>query len=351
MGTLRTLLAISVVVGHSYQSGMVFVGGRNAVQLFYIISGFLISYVLVENKSYKNPGSFYINRYLRLYPIYFTVAILSLIFTLISHSSFFELYNRAPLSADVLLIFSNIFLFGQDWVMFSGIENGQLAFAADFRQSEVALYEGLIIPQAWTLGVELAFYVVAPFILPRRKLIWTLLVLSLAIRAYLVFKGIALKDPWTYRFFPTELALFLIGALSHQILMPFYIKAAGDKIILLSKLTSMLMVLYLICYSMIPLKEIIKAPIMFTFFIMFLPFAFIFQNQSGLDKRIGELSYPIYIGHMLVIWAVVSFSAKIGNTGTLFISICSVLISILSAMFLNEFIGKRFEKIRQQLKN
>lgn len=351
MGILRTLLAISVVIGHSYHSDMVFVGGRNAVQLFYIISGFLISYVLVENKSYKNIGSFYINRYLRLYPIYFTVAILSLIFALISHSSFFALYNETPLSADILLIFSNIFLFGQDWVMFSGIEDGQLGFATDFRQSEIALYEGLIIPQAWTLGVELAFYVVAPFILLKRKLIWILLVLSLAIRAYLAFKGIALKDPWTYRFFPAELALFLIGALSHQILMPFYIKAAGEKIILLSKLASMVMVFYLVCYSMIPLKEIIKAPIMFAFFIMFLPLAFIFQNHSGLDKRIGELSYPIYISHMLAIWAVVSFSEKIGSTDTLFIPVCSVLASILSAIFLNEFIGNRFEKIRQKLKN
>ena len=68
MGTLRTLLAIAVVLVHSY--GFVMVGGRNAVQLFYMISGFLISYVLVERKVYKDTISFYINRYLRLYPIY-----------------------------------------------------------------------------------------------------------------------------------------------------------------------------------------------------------------------------------------------------------------------------------------
>jgi peptidoglycan/LPS O-acetylase OafA/YrhL len=49
MGMLRTIFAISVVFVHSY--GHVFVGGRNAVQLFYIISGFLISYVLVELKN------------------------------------------------------------------------------------------------------------------------------------------------------------------------------------------------------------------------------------------------------------------------------------------------------------
>lgn len=351
MGTLRVLLAISVVFGHSWPDGIVFVGGRNAVQLFYIISGFLISYVLVESKSYKKISVFYINRYLRLYPIYFAVAILSLLVHVINNSSFFEIYTKVPISADILLFLSNMFLFGQDLVMFSGIENGQLAFVTDFRKSEIALYLGLIVPQAWTLGVELVFYLIAPFILPKQKLIWVLLVLSLAVRVYLVSLGLGLKDPWTYRFFPAELSLFLIGSLSHQVLMPFYVKAVGEKIMFLSKWTSMLMAMYLICYAIIPLTEVVKTLLLFIFFIMILPFAFIFQNQSGLDKKFGELSYPIYIGHMFVTGVVVSFSEKIGGIDMYLISIFSVVISILYALFLNEFIGKRFERVRQRLRN
>ncbi len=57
MGTLRTLFAISVVFSHSI--GFVFVGGQNAVRLFYMISGFLISYILVEKKYYSNVSGFY----------------------------------------------------------------------------------------------------------------------------------------------------------------------------------------------------------------------------------------------------------------------------------------------------
>lgn len=38
MGVLRFILAISVVFAHTY--GFLFVGGRLAVQLFYMISGF-----------------------------------------------------------------------------------------------------------------------------------------------------------------------------------------------------------------------------------------------------------------------------------------------------------------------
>jgi peptidoglycan/LPS O-acetylase OafA/YrhL len=47
MRLLRVLLASSVVYAHSYS--FVFVRSRNAVPLFYIISGFLIYYALVAN--------------------------------------------------------------------------------------------------------------------------------------------------------------------------------------------------------------------------------------------------------------------------------------------------------------
>ena len=144
MGTLRTLFAIAVVCAHSY--GYVFVGGRNAVQLFYMISGFLISYVLVEKKAYATVRSFYINRYLRLYPIYFVVALLS--FLVLRPAGFFEVYRTAPAAADVLLVFSNITLIAQDWVMFSGVESSKLVFSAYFQKSEVALHAGLLLPQA-----------------------------------------------------------------------------------------------------------------------------------------------------------------------------------------------------------
>ena len=42
MGMLRTIFAITVILAHSWPERIVFVGGRNAVQCFYIISGFLI---------------------------------------------------------------------------------------------------------------------------------------------------------------------------------------------------------------------------------------------------------------------------------------------------------------------
>ena len=55
MGMLRTLLALSVVLDH-LGGGTTdwLVGGRLAVQLFYVISGFLISYVLTATDPYRS---------------------------------------------------------------------------------------------------------------------------------------------------------------------------------------------------------------------------------------------------------------------------------------------------------
>ena len=81
MGLIRTLLAISVVLAHSSPIfGIKLVGGQVAVQAFYMISGFYMTLVLNEkyvgaNKAYK---LFITNRLLRLWPVYWTVLVVSI---------------------------------------------------------------------------------------------------------------------------------------------------------------------------------------------------------------------------------------------------------------------------------
>lgn len=171
MGCLRLIFAISVVFVHSY--GHVFVGGRNAVQLFYMISGFLISYVLVESKAYHSRRDFYINRILRLYPMYIIVAFATFVALILQYNfiaipSTFLVWNESPFAAKTLLLISNLILFGQDWIMFLAIKDGNLVFGENFQNSEIFLPGALLVPQAWTLGVELTFYLIAPFVVHSR---------------------------------------------------------------------------------------------------------------------------------------------------------------------------------------
>ena len=315
-----------------------------------------MSYVLVERKAYATVRSFYINRYLRLYPIYFVVALLSLLVfatDLLAGKAvgFFEVYRTAPIAADVLLIFSNITLISQDWVLFSGVENNKLVFSTYFPESEVVLVQGLLVPQAWTLGVELAFYSIAPFVLGRKKILLLLLLSSVAIRVYLLQIGLGRNDPWTYRFFPTELALFLLGALAHQVLLPFYRKYFSvERMEVVARNSTYFLVLVTLVYWLIPIRELIKAPVFFFLFLFFMPFTFVFQSKRDWDKWVGDLSYPIYICHVLVTNAVALILVKLGAADKISIAFLTVIFSIAFSMALNSFVANPVEALRSRFR-
>jgi peptidoglycan/LPS O-acetylase OafA/YrhL len=365
MGLLRTIFALSVVFSHL--GIYTFVGARNAVQIFYIISGFLISYILVEAKNYSNVKNFYYNRILRIYPIYYFIVFISLLIYPILDIKFFYIIDQAPIIASILLIFSNIFIIGQDWIMFSGIKNNILIFTTNFYNSEIILFEGLFIQQAWTLGLEVTFYLIAPFILFNRKIISTLLIFSILLRIYLIKIGIGLKDPWTYRFFPTELAFFLIGALSHQILYPFYKKILQHNIYLASKLSTYFLIIVSLIWFKIPIAKYFNSFVLFTLITLLLPLTFFFSANNKWDKYIGDLSYPIYIGHFLIINIMLSlirglnlseniyavfirkiFDYKFYDPNITIFVIINVVLSILFALILNIYLYNKIELIRKK---
>ena len=354
MGTIRTILAISVVFVHTY--GFVFVGGQLAVQLFYITSGFLISFVLTEAKTYKKISSFYFNRFLRLFPMYYIVALITLLTGVLTASGDYEVFNiiktifYVDLFGGIALIFTNIFLIGQDWIMFTGIREGSFQLVTNFRNSEIPVYNGLLISQAWTLGLELSFYLIAPFVLKRLNLIIILLIISILTRIYLYYIGLAFQDPWTYRFFPTELAFFLFGSLSHQIWKPYLI-SRGIINKKLSLIAVFVVILYCVIFFLLPHRAI-NTLILLVLFTSTLPLLLNFQLNNKWDAIIGELSYPIYISHLLVLTLVNFVSKEIFNihyealTTALIVVICSIVFSL----FLNITIGKIISKARLKVK-
>ena len=60
---------------HTPMAIRVFGGGRVAVQMFYAISGFLITYVLDNVKAYQSLRRFYENRALRIFPVYWAMLV------------------------------------------------------------------------------------------------------------------------------------------------------------------------------------------------------------------------------------------------------------------------------------
>ena len=354
MGTIRLILATAVIIFHSSSIfGIQSVGGQIAVQAFYIISGFYMALILNEkyigiNNSYK---LFISNRFLRIYPIYWIVFIITIIASIASNiytngnnagalNAYIKYGNHFGVLSYVYLIVSNIVIFLQDAVFFLGIQipEGNLFFTSNFKDTFPPLYTFYFVPQAWTIGIELTFYLIAPFLARRNlKVLLSLIFLSLMLRLILIHNGL-FADPWSYRFFPTELVFFLLGIISYRFysyLNKFNLNQYICKII------------FIIILLMITFYDSINFPgkyfIFFFFFFSCLPFIFILTKGWKFDKYIGELSYPMYISHLLLLRVLNVLKIPLLGSFGLTLTILTILFSIT----LNVLITKRIEKLRQ----
>jgi peptidoglycan/LPS O-acetylase OafA/YrhL len=351
MGILRTLLALSVLFYHSWPAELL-VGGANAVRLFYTVSGFLISYILVESTRYSRVRDFYSSRYLRLFPIYLIVAAATLIaYSAFGNAAFFQIFSTAPVGAAALLLLSNFIILGQDWVLFLGVSGDQYFLSRNFTQGQMPLWFGLLLPQAWSLSLELCFYAIAPFVLPYRRRLYLLFFASIALRTVLYSTGIGTTDPWTYRFFPSELALFLGGALAHQILRPLYARWLGSRINVASRAATAIVTGVVIAFPFIPLHAFAKDMLLLALFAASLPLLFAFQSQHKLDAKIGELSYPIYVVHVLVIWLCAKWLQSDPRVGPHMIPLVAAVLSVIISVALIRFVSTPVERnIRSKLR-
>jgi peptidoglycan/LPS O-acetylase OafA/YrhL len=354
MGIIRFLLALGVLVSHSSPIfGLNFIGGVEAVESFYIISGFYMSIILNEkyvgkNNSYK---LFISNRLLRLYPIYWVVLLLTIIYSLLVFKLgypgkilFYSHFWYMQLSGLIYLIFSNIFILGQDIIFYLGLDpSGSFFFTKDFNKTDPALYNFLFVPQAWSISLEIIFYLMAPFIV-RRSLYFLLAIYSASflVKLFLFYQGLT-NPPWNYQFFPAEVSYFILGAISYHI----YRKVRQKPYSLL--LTQTLFAVAVFCcifYYILPVSPVTLFGYHF-FLAMAIPFIFDYTKNNKIDRYIGELSYPMYISHMFILMFVsANVFPKYESLGT-----TTLILTIIFSVLLNEFVAKRVEIIRQSRLN
>ena len=175
MGILRLALALCVFAAHSQSFKIPFLKGDIAVEIFFVMSGFYMQLILGNFYTFSKMGDnwikkFYINRYLRIFPTYFIVGITTLILAGLKQLLFSEalvapfnviaevsqLQNSfSNVILKVFLLFTNLGIFFQDFIMFIGVNQGNAELVNDFLNSDIQVWQGLAIPQAWSLGVEL----------------------------------------------------------------------------------------------------------------------------------------------------------------------------------------------------
>ena len=150
--------------------------------------------------------------------------------------------------------------------------------------------------------MELMFYAFAPFL---ARLSWRSIAAIAGISLALRFAGAWLPVSfalWQGRFFPTALFLFLLGMLAHRAL-PFV--ARFPKVlgwILNAAVLAMVVAL--------PLSDVAPAMqkwVVYGAIAVVAPFLFNAFKDNAIDRWVGDLSYPLYLCHLVVIGLVLTF--------------------------------------------
>jgi peptidoglycan/LPS O-acetylase OafA/YrhL len=327
---LRIWLALTVLLEHA-SSPWRPMPGALAVQAFYILSGFYMQLVVRERYfragfSPSAAGRFYASRALRLYPAYLlallgALACLQLGITprvpLAAHQ---HEIAQGGLLAQACYWISNLTIAGLDAMRFAAFDTQthEWVWKYDHLRLQTAPLQWIaldpgasadryligtslpLVPQAWSLAVEMAFYLLAPFLLLRgTPAVACVAAMSVALRLWLASQGKSDYD-WLNGFFPSELATFLAGALACRVwqrhLQHAHARHAGE-------FCFTLVLGYFIAYEHLPGPALGSGKywLFLALIACALPFCFAATRHHRLDRFIGELSYPVYIFHFVAI--------------------------------------------------
>jgi peptidoglycan/LPS O-acetylase OafA/YrhL len=348
LDALRAIAAFVVVIYHleeikaakgfpniAGRPGFMSSGAHLAVLLFFVLSGFLITYLLV--KELDNTGGisfkkFYLRRIFRIWPLYYLVILLS------------WLLFDATYSSKTVLLCLGIF------------PNVAHALNIDWPTSQ----------QIWSIGVEEQFYLVWPLVLtriPGRKIVGCLVIFFIAFTAlpYIIKYMNAMTlineklDIFTERFFyeskfnamsmggifgylyardKRKLSFFYKSSIAYSaILLSFFLWFSGFKAPVLNDV--IFSVLFAIMILNLSTNQNLKLN---------------FENKA--INFLGKISYGIYMYHWIVILLVLQFIPYrfFGNTIAYnlvvytIVLITTVLVSHFSFISFERYFLKKKEK-------
>ena len=316
MGAIRLFLAYGVLLGHECDTArnvqitcdagwtLNVVGGRSVV-FFYIVSGFLMSYVLDSKYPRTKAGTyqFYKSRLLRIYPLWWAI----LVFSTLTVSAGW--LHQSPLG-----IFSAIFLFGSDWLVpFAHYPEQYFGFFP-FR-TEIG----------WTLGAEMTFYLLAPWLLRSDRVAFAALVSSLAVRivVFFVVSPVGPHAPtfatyiiWSYFFLPSTFMFFMLGHLGRRV--P-YIATAGRW----PAFAIFIAAVWFISRNgwgpagdWFRFNDYVAAVL----FALALPGVFEATKNNRISNWLGDLTYPLYLTHDMTMSALFGLWGFVGVPGMAFVN-------------------------------
>jgi peptidoglycan/LPS O-acetylase OafA/YrhL len=341
---IRGLAIVLVLALHLFEYFKWFGFGWIGVDLFFVLSGFLITGILLETKGKKNSyKNFIIRRILRIFPLYYLF--LTLFFCTIPITNWRNLIPHF----EYLQV-------NQIWFWFY-IQNWLAAINDNWPQQN-------ILSHFWSLAIEEQFYVVWPilvFSVPRKNILWIclfLICLSVSLRLYFFFQG----EHWTL-IYVTTLTRFdglCSGAMLAWLIRDErgvkFLNRNGNLILLLTSFGFFITflfaggfyinnpTLYTVGYTFIALffcavvmKAISNHPnnILRSFF------------ESSSLVFLGKYSYGIYIYHLPIYRILqLSFSDTFNNIS---ISTIALLITLVTSIVSFHLFEAQFLKLKDKL--
>ncbi|WLH33596.1 acyltransferase [Pseudomonas sp. FP2196] len=271
MGAFRLLLAVLVAVSHMGKTIAGLNPGVVAVISFLIISGFVMTSLIERN--YYTPEKislFYLDRALRLYPqflLYFGMSCAVIYWLLPGTGQAAELtFSRIASSLAIVPLGFYMFGVASTW----------------------------ILPPAWSLGLEVCFYLLIPFLLIFR-LRGVAFVLSVSVFLVACF-GYIDTDTYGYRLLPGALFMFLCGSY-------LYGARARGMVIAASTAGVVALIFVAIMTGLIerrPFNAEVTLGIALGIPAVYLLTRFKFHR---VDELLGNISYGVFLNHFVVMYA------------------------------------------------
>jgi len=313
--------------------------GYNAVWLFFVLSGFLITYLLLVEQNETGTirvVDFYLRRALRIWPLYFLIVVLAFFVLPLLPGIVPGLADDPHVTACLASLSTD---FGK----------GLLLFALFLPNLALVLFGPVAgATQAWSIGSEEQFYLVWPLIvrlfrrvLPRTMLILIFLKILLLIVVMLFSEMYDIQ--WLAvlgKFLLTlRLELMAIGALAAYALVNFEQETksiAGNRWLQISACGMMMALL-----NWNNGASYLVLGIVFAFIIVSVTVENGIPCSSKILDRLGRISYGIYMYHPLIIILVFSMCRSLQITNQVAYNL-AIYFGVFSTTTLVSFLSYRF---------
>lgn len=285
IGALRAFSVLVVLLFHFKVP--FFSGGFLGVDIFFVISGFLMTKIIlsgIKNNTF-NFFEFYIKRYKRIVP--------ALLFLL----SFIIL-------ASVVLMLPQDIRLNCKYVFLSSIFSSNVYFWLYNDYFDAASQTNILL-HSWSLSVEWQFYLLYPLLIwPLRKLYFNNKKKVIYIFTFFTFLSFLLMvfftkeyNSFSFYMFPTRAWEMTMGGLATLIPFSFFEKLKISKnLTLVFCYTTLITCTVFINESMLWPSFITLVPVFAVFLILYLNTEFkILRNK--LIQFIGDISYSLYLWH------------------------------------------------------